>query len=302
MNIGRNISFLQLRKIFPGLFAGVLGFWISIGIVFFILLILVFVLIFPLSNQYARAHKDIEDLSTALEKYAVKKDLYNDVWIASVKQKSELYDKELEKCRSFLKERDNRLEAIFSREDTEKGLIKIEDEALWKNEYIKRVSALLTKLETNNITVSEGALPFQNWGPDIPTWDTILPAQKRFWILEAIVNIALSDIGITKLEKITFRESSHTYDPSFAQLYTAIPITIRFELQADRIQFFLHDILASDIPFVIEGVTILSTDEVLNPGALTKNEDASSKEDTDNQVSNPIIDVTIDAYVIDYKA
>lgn len=302
MTIGKNISFLQLRKIFPGLFAGVLGFWISIGIVFFILLILVFVLIFPLSNQYARAYKDIEDLSTALERYAVKKDLYNDVWIASAKRKSELHDKEIEKCRSFLKERDDRLEAIFSSEDTEKGLIKIEDEALWKNEYTKRCSALLTKLETHNITVSEGALPFQNWGPGIPTWDTILPAQKRFWILEAIVNAALNDIGVTKLEKITFRESSHTYDPSFAQLYTAIPITIRIELQADRIQFFLHDILTSDIPFVIEGVTILSTDKVLNPSALMRNEDASSKEGTNNQVSNPIIDVTIDAYVIDYKA
>lgn len=68
---------------------------------------------------------------------------------------------------------------FFSREDAKKGLIKIEDEALWKNEYVKRVSALLTKLATNTIAVTEDALPFQNWGQDIPSWDTILPAQKK---------------------------------------------------------------------------------------------------------------------------
>jgi hypothetical protein len=302
MNISKSINLLQYRKISPGIFARVLGFWISIGIALFILLTLLFLLIFPMLNQYTRACKNIEDLSSALERYAIKKELYNDAWITSVKQKSELCDKEIEKCKSFLKERDDRLEAIFSREDTEKGLIKIEDEALWKNEYVKRVSALLTKLETNNIAVSEGALPFQNWGPDIPTWDTILPAQKRFWILEAIVNVALNDTGVTKLEKITFRDSSLTYDPSFAQLYTIIPLTLRVELRADHIQFLLHDILQSDIPFVIEGITILSTGKVLNAGASMENEDALGKKGTNNHLSNLIIDVTIDAYVIDYKA
>lgn len=293
MNIGRDINFLRLRKIFPGIFTGVFGFWISAGIAFFILLVLLFVRIFPLLHQYASAYKDNEDLSMALEKYAIKKDLYNDAWIESAKQESELYNKEIEKCRSFLKEKDDRLEAIFSREDAKKGLIKIEDEALWKNEYVKRVSALLTKLATNTIAVTEDALPFQNWGQDIPSWDTILPAQKRFWILEAIVNATLNKTGITKLEKITFRESSPSYDPSFAQLYTVIPITIKVELPADCIQFLLRDILKSDIPFVIEGITILSTDKVLNPGTLMGNED--------NHASNPVIDVTIDAYVIDYK-
>ncbi|MCF6153819.1 MAG: hypothetical protein E3K36_00900 [Candidatus Brocadia sp.] len=302
MNIGRDINFLRLRKIFPRIFTEVFGFWISIGIAFFILLILLFVLIFPLSNQHVRVYKDNEDLSMALEKYAIKKDLYNDAWIESAKQESEIYNIEIERCRSFLKKRDDRLEAIFSREGHEKGLIKIEDEALWKNEYIKRVSLLLTKLETNNIAVCEGALPFQNWGPDIPTWDTILPAQKRFWILDAIINVALNDTGVTKLEKITFRESSPTYDPSFGRFYTIIPITLKVELQADRIQFFLHDILKSDISFVIEGITILSTDKVSNPDALMGNEDALSKKGTNNHISNPIVDVTIDAYVIDYKA
>jgi hypothetical protein len=263
--------------------------------------ILYFVFIFPLSNQYAKTYKDIGDLTSPLENYALKvKNIYNDKWITSKKLEADLYEKELEKCKSFLKEKDNRLESVFLIKDSEKGLIKIEDEALWKNEYVKRVSGLLTKLKAHNIALGEGALPFHGWGSDIPAWDTILPVQKKFWILEALTNIALSNAGITKLEKITFRESSFIYDPSFAQHYTVIPLTIKVELQADRVKFLLHEILKSDIPFVIEGFNILSTDKTFNSNSLMENVNILAN-DTDNRFPNPIIDVTLEVYVIDYK-
>src|SRR3989304_1910191 len=242
MNIGKEMNFSKLRKDLTGFFTGMRGFWISIGAVFLILLILYFVFIFPLSNKYAKTYKDLDDLRTPLEKYALKiKNIYNDNWITSKKLEADLYEKELEKCKSFLKEKDNSLEAVFLIEDSIKGLVKIEDEALWKNEYVKRVSELLTKLKAKNITLGEGALPFYNWGSDIPRWDAISPVQKNFWILEAFINIVLNNTGITKLEKITFRESSFTYDHSLAKLYTVIPLTIKVELQADRIKRTIHE-------------------------------------------------------------
>lgn len=283
MDIGKGMNFSKLGNKLTGFFTGICGFWISIGAIFLTLLILFFVFIFPLSNQYARMFKDLNDLTAPLENYALKvKDIYNDKWITSKKLETDLYEKELERCKSFLKEKDNHLESVFFVEDSEKGLVKIEDEALWKNEYVKRVSELLTKLEVNNIILDEGALPFHDWGSDIPTWNTILPVQKKFWILEALANVALNNAGITRLEKITFRESSFIYDPSFAQHYTVMPLTIKVELQADRIKFLLHEILKSDILFVIEGINILAND-------------------TDNRFPNPIIDVILDVHVIDYK-
>ncbi|HAB52788.1 MAG TPA: hypothetical protein DCE80_11575 [Ignavibacteriales bacterium] len=302
MDIGKGMNFSKFRKSLAGLFSGMWGFWIYVGTAFLLLLILFFVFIFPLSNHYAKTCKDLDDLTTPLENYALKvKNIYNDKWITSKKLEADLYEKELEKCKSFLKEKDNRLEAVFLIEDSEKGLIKIEDEALWKNEYVKRVSELLTKLKANNITLGEGALPFYDWGSDIPTWDAISPVQKKFWILEALVNVALNNAGITKLEKVTFRESSFTYDHSLAKLYTVIPITIQVELQADRIKFLLHEILKSDIPFVIEGINILSTDKTFISSSSMENEDSLPK-DIDNHLLNPIINVTLDVYVIDYTA
>jgi len=294
MNIGKEMNFSKLRKDLTGFFTGMRGFWISIGAVFLIMLILLFVFIFPLSNKYAKTYKDLDDLTIPLENYALKvKNIYSDKWITSKKLETDLYEKELEKCKSFLKEKDNSLETVFVIDDPTKGPVRIEDEALWKNEYVKRVSGLLTKLKANNITLGEGALPFHNWGSDIPTWDAISPVQKKFWILEALVNVALNNAGITKLEKIAFRESSFTYDPSLVKLYTVIPITIQVELQADRIKFLLHEILKSDIPFVIEGINIMSTDKTFSSSSLIKNDDS---------MSNPIINVTLDIYIIDYIA
>lgn len=288
------MNFSKLRKDLTGFFTGIRGFWTSIGAVFLIMLILFFVFIFPLSNKYAKTYKDLDDLTIPLENYALKvKNIYNDKWITSKKLETDLYEKELEKCKSFLKEKDNRLESVFLIEDSIKGLVKIEDEALWKNEYVKRVSGLLTKLKAHNIALSEGALPFHDWGSDIPMWDAISPVQKKFWILEEFINIVLNNTGITKLEKITFRESSFTYDQSLAKLYTVIPITIKVELLADRIKFLLHEILKSDIPFVIEGINILSTDKTFSSSSLIKNDDS---------MSNPIINVTLDIYIIDYIA
>src|SRR3989339_1216174 len=294
MNISKESNFSKFRKNLAALFSGMWGFWIYVGFAFLLLLILYFVFVFPLSNRYASIYKDLEDLTTPFENYALKvKNIYNDKWITSKKLEIDLYEKELEKCKSFLKEKDNSLETVFVIDGPTKGQVRIEDEALWKNEYVKRVSGLLTKLKANNITLGEGALPFHNWGSDIPTWDAISPVQKKFWILEALVNVALNNAGITKLEKIAFRESSFTYNPSLVKLYTVIPITIQVELQADRIKFLLHEILKSDIPFVIEGINIMSTDKTFSSSSLIKNDDS---------MSNPIINVTLDIYIIDYIA
>src|SRR3990167_7891927 len=265
MDMGKELNFSKLRNKLTGFFTGIQGFWISISTIFLILLILFFVFIFPLSNQYDKTYKSLDDLTVPLENYALRvKNIYNDKWITAKKLEADLYEKELEKCKSFLKEKDNSLEAVFLIKDPIKGLVKIEDEALWKNEYVKRVSELLTKLK-------------------------------------AIINIVLNNTGITKLEKITFRESSFTYDNSLAKLYTVIPLTIKVELQADRIKFLLHEILKSDIPFVIEGINILSTDKTFSSSSSMENEDSLPK-DIDNHLPNPIINVTLDVYVIDYTA
>lgn len=296
--MNKDINFSQLKTNFLKIYTGILGYWICIGVIFLIILSLLLIFIYPLSSRYTKAHKDLEDLSAALERYTIKKDLYNEKWITSKKQEGDLYNEEIEKCKSFLKGKDDQLEAIFLTENIEKGLTEIKDAALWKNEYLRKISTLLTQLNTNNITLSDGALPFSEWGLDIPAWDTILPAQKRFWILEALVNIITKDTGIIKLEKIVFRNTSNSYNISLSHLYTAIPITFKAELQANYITVLLYEILKSDILFVIEGITILSTDKIYSIEPLEKN---GFMKGHNNYLSNPIIDITIDAYVIDYK-
>lgn len=294
MKIGKNINLIQYVKVPSSLFTGARSFWISLGSIFGVMIIVSSLLVFPLSKKCATAYKGLDDLSSMLEKYALKKDIYNEKWIKSKKLEAELCDKETGKCKSFLKERDVLLEAVFDKEEPGKGIVKINDEALWKLEYSKRVSSVLSNLEKNNITVSADAFPFSNWGMDIPTWKDILPTQKRFWILDAISKIALCKSGITHIKKVMFRESPHAYNPAYTKIYAPIPVTIQVEVRADYINFLLQEILRSDVPFVIENTIIMNTDKFFNPDETTQ--DAASR------LPCPIIDVTLDMYAIDYKA
>jgi hypothetical protein len=296
MNI--NVKFFGDKENIVHFFTGVRGFWLSMGIVFLALLILFFVFIFPPMTQCKQEFKNLQDVSAILETYALKKDLYNDAWISSKNSEAELSGKELEKCMAFLKKKDDYLEAIFSREDTEGRVIAIEDEALWKNEYLRRISELITRLKSHNIDLSEDSLPFQEWGSYIPTWAEILPVQKKFWILDSLANVLVRDVGAIKLEGVIFRETSHTYTVSLAEVYTAIPLTLKMELQADHILVLLQNLLTSEVPFVIENISILSTNKTYF--AASPDEHADASEESKHSL-NPVIDVGIDLYVIDVK-
>lgn len=294
MKIGNNLNIIRFVKASSNLFTGVRSFWITLGSIFGVLIIVSALLVFPLNKKCATAYKGLDDLSSMLEKYALKKDLYNGKWVESKKLEAELCDKENGKCKSFLKGRDDLLESVFTKEETGKDIVKIEDEALWKHEYSKRVSSVLARLAENNIAVSAEAFPFSNWGLDIPPWKDILPTQKRFWILEAISKVALRKSGITHIKKVTFRDSPYAYNPAYTKIYTPIPVTIQVEIRADYINFLLQEILRSDVPFVIENTIIMNTDKFFTPDEATK--------DAANRLPCPIIDVTLDMYVIDYKA
>ena len=85
----------------------------------------------------------------------------------------------------FYKERDRHLEKMFESVNGEG----IKDEALWENRYIQRKNVLLEKIETREISLGKNALPFKQWKVKIPTWEEIVPEQKRFWVTEELVRI-----------------------------------------------------------------------------------------------------------------
>ncbi len=294
MKIGNNLNIIRFVKVPPNLFTGARSFWITLGSIFGVLIIVSALLVFPLNKKCATAYKGLDDLSSMLEKYALKRDLYNGKWIESKKLEAELCDKENGKCKSFLKGRDDFLESIFTKEEPGKGFVKIEDEALWKQEYSRRVSSVLAKLSESNIAVSAEAFPFSNWGLDIPPWKDILTTQKRFWILDAISKVALRKSGITHIKKVAFRDSPYAYNPAYTKIYAPIPITLQVEIRADYINFLLQEILRSEVPFVIENTLMMNTDKFFTPDEATK--DAASR------LPCPIIEVTLDMYVVDYKA
>lgn len=300
MGAGINNNPSEEKKHTKNFSSSIYRFWIITGIIFLVMIIVFFMFNYSLLKQHTTIHNNLGNLSSMLERYALAKTVYNNKWISAKEQEVNEYTEEIEKCRSLINRMDNQLETIFSNNIPEKGVVKIEDEALWKQEYLKRGSLLLTKLEESNIEFHESALPFYDWAANIPTWEEILPEQKRFWILDALVNVLLKNTGVTKLEKISFRTVPNNNDNSYEPLYSTIPLTISLELEAERVQFLLNELLKSSIPFVIENINIESTTKkTSNMNSGKTSDSALRKQDT--FMAMPVINILIDAYVIDFK-
>ncbi|MCF6149509.1 MAG: hypothetical protein E3K37_12725 [Candidatus Kuenenia sp.] len=300
MDAGLNNNLPEEKKQNPPFFLSIYRFWIITGVIFLVMIIVFFTVNYSLLKQHTTIHNDLGNLSSMLERYALAKTTYNNKWISAKEQEANIYNEEIEKCRSLINRMDNQLEMTFSNNIPEKGVVKIEDEALWKQEYLKRGSLLLTKLEKSNIEFHESALPFYDWAANIPAWEEIIPEQKRFWILDALVNILLKNTGVTKLEKISFKTVPNNIDTRYESLYSTIPLTISLELEAERVQFLLNELLKSGIPFVIENINIESTTKKtshMNSGKTL----GSSFKNQDAFMAMPVINILIDAYVIDFK-
>ncbi len=67
------------------------------------------------------------------------------------------------------------------------------------------MNMLLDNIIDREILLGENALSLKQWHEGIPTWEEIVPEQKRFWITEELVKIILKDnLKIESLEGIHF--------------------------------------------------------------------------------------------------
>ncbi|WP_347273073.1 hypothetical protein [Candidatus Kuenenia sp.] len=300
MDSGINDNLEEGEKHKRTLFSSLYNFWAIIGAVFLAMVIVLFVFNYSLLKQHATIHHDLENMSSMLERYALSKITYNSKWIRAKEAETDKYNDEIEKCRALIYRMDSQLETFFLNNIPGKGIVKIEDEALWRHEYLKRVSQLFAKLEESAIGFNGSALPFHDWGATIPTWDEILPEQKRFWILEALVNALLKNTGVINLEKISFKTAPNNKDDTYLPLYSTIPLTISLALEAERLPFLLNELLTASIPFVIENINIESTGKK-TVGINYRKSDGSTIENQDTFTAVPTISILIDAYVIDFK-
>ena len=300
MDSGINDNLAKGEKHMESVLSSLYNFWTIIGAVFLAMVIVLFVFNYSLLKQHATIHHDLENMSSMLERYALSKITYNSKWIQAKEAETDKYNEEIEKCRALIHRMDSQLETFFLKNIPGKGIVKIEDEALWRQEYLKKVSRLFAKLEESTIGFHGSALPFYDWGTTIPTWDEILPEQKRFWILEALVNALLKNTGVINLEKISFKTAPNNKDDTHLPIYSTIPLTISLALEAERLPFLLNDLLTASIPFVIENINIESTGKK-TVGINYRKNDGNPIENQDTLAAMPTISILIDAYVIDFK-
>ena len=267
---------------------------------------LVFVIVFyfcvvsPFRSRNSKKMESMERLLTRLERYEKKgHKICNGKWIKTEEEKLEVIKRVQQEYKVFYKERDRHLEKMFESVNGEG----IKDEALWENRYIQRKNVLLEMIKNREISLGKNALPFKQWKVKIPTWEEIVPEQKRFWVTEELVRIILMDeLKVDCLEGINFEMEDAVSVNTNTELYDIIPFTIKVSMNVERLLFLLNELLKSKLSFEIQTINIGGE---LNRLRVTKGAGESSGFEQSAQKrrsrSPSIVDVVIDAYALDFK-
>ena len=275
-------------------------FWISLGGGMIFVIVFYFCVVSPFRLRNIEQMESVERLLTRLERYEKKGyKIRNEKWIKAEESKLEAIKKFQHEYELFYNEQDSHLEKIFASVNGEE----IKDEALWENRYIQGINVLLDKIKKREIPLGKSALPFKQWKAEIPAWEEIVPEQKRFWITEELVNIILKKaLQVDYLESINFETENAVSTNAYTELYDIIPFTIKIGMNVESLLFLINELLKSKLPFEIKTINIGGE---LNRFRVTKGAGKSSRFGQSVQKRRiplpSIVDVVIDAYVLDFK-
>ena len=275
-------------------------FWLSIGGGVIFVIVFYFCVISPFRSRNSEKMESMERLLSRLERYEKKgQKICNEKWIKAAEEKREAIKKVQQEYELFYKERDGRLEKIFESANGEE----IKDEALWENRYIQGMNILLGNIKNREIPLGNNALSFKQWNVEIPTWEEIVPEQKRFWITEELVKIILNDkLKIDYLESISFEREGAVSANAYTELCDIIPFTIKISMNIEGLLFLMNELLKSELPFEISTINIGGE---LNRYRMMKGAGESSRFGQPTQKGKfrapSVVDVVIDAYVLDFK-
>lgn len=281
-----NLSYIKENK-----------FWISIGGVMISVIAIYLFVANPFRLNNIKKTETIENLLTRLGKYerrGVK--LRNAKWIKAEEDKLVTIKEARREYEVFYEERDSHLEKVFTSVNGEA----IKDEALWQNRYIQDVNVLLDKIKNHNIALSENTLPFKEWKAAIPTWEDIVPEQKRFWIAEELINIILKkEMNVIYIESINFGKEKASRANAHAELFDIIPFSIKVRMNVEGLLFLINEFLKSKICFEIETINVSGE---LNRLRSPEGAEKSYQSVHINNIQYPsMVDVVIEAYVVDFK-
>jgi len=275
-------------------------FLISIGGGVVFVIVFYFCVVSPFRSRNSEKMESMERLLAKLERYERKgHKIRNEKWIKAEEEKLVAIKRIQQEYELFYKERDGHLEKIFESVNGEE----IKDEALWENRYIQGMKGLWDKIKNREIPLGKNALSLKQWKVEIPTWEEIVPEQKRFWITEELVKIILKDkLKIDYLEGISFERESVVSTNASAELYDIIPFTMKVSMNVESLLFLMNELLKSKLSFEIYTINIGGE---LNRFRMLKEAGGSSRFGQSSQKRKfrtpSVVDVVIDAYVLDFK-
>jgi hypothetical protein len=138
---------------------------------------------------------------------------------------------------------------------------------------------------------------------EIPTWKEIIPEQKRFRVTEELVNIILNEeLRVDYLEGINFEMENAVSTNAYTELYDIIPFTIKVSMNVESLLFLINELLKSKLSFEIKTINIGGELSRFRAPEEVEKSFRSSQSVQKRRIRSPsIVDVVIDAYVLDFK-
>ncbi|MFQ5962705.1 MAG: hypothetical protein ACE5KZ_00290 [Candidatus Scalinduaceae bacterium] len=266
-------------------------FWIVVAGAIISMVILYFLFANPYRLRNVRKAELIENKLTQLDLYARKGlKIINKKWIEAGKSELHTIEREQLKYTKLLKEKDSDLEKPFT---SAKGDV-MKDEALWKKNYMQRVNLILDNFAKSKISFNSDALPFKKWGNEIPTRDKIAEEQKKFWIVEELLNIIQKKgLRISNLESINFKQEGFSSNNFHSEFYDIIPCTIKLRMDTEDVLFLINELSQSKFCFEIVSVNMNGKLNILRSVKLL--------EEFKSILPDTMVNVIIKAHTIDFK-
>lgn len=244
-------------------FVAKMKFWIAMVALALVAVLTFVFLTFPVMADNGSKVDELERRAKELKRYSSGKDVKNEKWLEQAGKQIEEGEVDLEDVRSLLVERDALLERRFDDPDNPHIEPPLEP-GRWKIVYKQNMLRLQDRLveHVQRAGRSGGILPMVRFTKDDwPSEAVMHTEEKRYWVLEAIVDACCESnkdrMVVPILLSVSFQNApEQVLQPSHRMDFDCLAFRLRVALEFEDIPLLLEELLERDLGVELTGISV----------------------------------------------
>lgn len=239
------------------------GFWIGIGVVCLVALVLQFRVVKRMATDNAKLMEDLDRRRKKLNRYALKgNELRNERWITHADELAKTWEIRRQSCQQFFKD-----QPTIPYELRDSNNEPIRSMANWVAEFRRRCQALLKGLSDKGIACGDNTFRFQELAGEYkgryPKSDEQRRVTHDFYVYEEFAKIlSLEKLLVAAINDVKIGDDAKDFVAPFAEvqqegLFTTYPYYLVIRVEFERILHVFRELLSSNrLSLSIERVLI----------------------------------------------